>query len=147
MPNKTMSRLKIITLNVNGMARTQKRQQIFSYLRTPQADIYCLQETHRCSKTETKKWTDEWGDIEITEKPVDDDGCKISLIMQYNEVEINMICIYAPTDDTPRKRFFETLGNITCTTQYFIIAGDFNFVYVHDINTFLRLLDDSARKL
>ena len=104
---------------------------MFSYLRTLQADIYCLQETHGCSKTETKKWTDEWGgqgfwslgskhgrgvailmrphlDIDIIEKTVDDDGRIISLIMQHHEVEINMICIYAPTEDTPRRRFFET---------------------------------------
>lgn len=150
MQNKTFS-LKIVTLNVNGIARTQKRQQMFAYLRTLQADIYCLQETHGCSKIETQKWTEEWGgqgfwslgskhgrgvaillrphlDIDITEKTVDDDGRIISLIMQHNEAEINMIGIYAPTDDTPRRRFFETLRNFTITTQYCIVAGDFNCI-------------------
>ncbi|CAB4027658.1 Transposon TX1 uncharacterized 149 kDa [Paramuricea clavata] len=48
--------------------------------------------------------------------------------MQHNDREINLICIYAPTDDTQRRRFFETLGNITITTQYFIVAGDFNCI-------------------
>ena len=38
--------LTILTLNVQGMASPAKRPMVLTYLRTLQADVICLQETH-----------------------------------------------------------------------------------------------------
>lgn len=56
-----MTKIKISTLTVNGLARHKKRTRIFHYLKSLKADIFCLQETHGPNKATTDRWTTEWG--------------------------------------------------------------------------------------
>lgn len=53
-------RLKLVSLNVNGLRIDPKRRAIFTELRALKADIYLLQETHSTHK-DSRIWSSEWG--------------------------------------------------------------------------------------
>ena len=55
-----MSRLRMITCNVRGLADKSKRGQIFNYLRDKEIDVAFLQEVHS-QKTKSKQWRNEYG--------------------------------------------------------------------------------------
>lgn len=57
--------LKIVTLNVNGMAERPKRTVIFDFMRAFNADIYLLQETHNAGPQDEQNWTREWGGLAV----------------------------------------------------------------------------------
>ena len=46
------NRIKLCTYNVNGLGNYKKRKDVFDHLRTENASIYFLQETHLKSKAE-----------------------------------------------------------------------------------------------
>src|SRR5919201_1945781 len=54
-----LPRLTIITLNCRVLRDDTKRRKLFHHLRTLQADIICLQETH-CSAADERYWTNIW---------------------------------------------------------------------------------------
>ena len=138
-------------MNVNGLARNKKRTRIFNYLKNLKADIFCIQETHGSNKTTTDRWTSEWEgqafwshgthksrgtailvrpnlNATVTTVATDIEGRVVSIILNYEEIEINIISIYAPTDDTERRRFFLSLQQYPKTTEHVIVAGDFNCI-------------------
>ena len=49
-----------LTLNVSGLQSKQKRQNIFHWLRSKNADLVFLQETHCGSDKEKRNWREEW---------------------------------------------------------------------------------------
>ena len=55
-----MSRLKILSLNVRGLRKQEKRRAIFCNLKKQKASIFCLQETFSKKEGETI-WRAEWG--------------------------------------------------------------------------------------
>lgn len=55
-----MSGLKIVSLNVNGIANAIKRKIIFSNLKAQKADVYLLQETHSTASS-SGLWSSELG--------------------------------------------------------------------------------------
>ena len=44
--NGIMINTKILTLNVQGMRGESRRKEIFYWLRSSSANIFCIQETH-----------------------------------------------------------------------------------------------------
>lgn len=145
-----MIQLKIGTLNVNGLANHKKRTDIFKYLKQTDADFFCIQETHSTYEL-TDKWTKEWGgqafwshgtyksrgtailiknntDATITDIKTDQDGRIISVVVNMENLEINLISVYAPTDKTARRKFYNTLQQYPTPTQYTVIGGDFNCI-------------------
>ena len=56
-----MATLKIISLNVRGLADQTKHYNLFHYLHKCQADIILLQETHSTPADESL-WSTEWGE-------------------------------------------------------------------------------------
>ena len=55
-----MTKIKIMSLNVRGIADTVKRRKIFNYCRNKEMDVICLQETHSTCETH-HIWRSEWG--------------------------------------------------------------------------------------
>ena len=53
------NKLKIFTINVNGLNQSNKRAKIFNYLKTNKIEITLPQETHSTKDTE-KNWQKEW---------------------------------------------------------------------------------------
>ena len=58
----TNSKLKILTINVNGLNNASKRNKIFNLLKTKKVDITLLQEIHSTKITE-RQWQKEWTGI------------------------------------------------------------------------------------
>ena len=52
--------IKIISINVRGIATNIKRRDIFKWLKKRKASIYCLQDIH-CKPSLVNYWTAEWG--------------------------------------------------------------------------------------
>ena len=65
----------------------------------------------------------------------DTSGRIISLLIDFDGFNINLLNIYAPTNLTERKVFFETLHEFFLHSESRIIAGDFN-CYEHQLDKF-----------
>ena len=59
---KSMSQLKILSLNVHGLHKQEQQRAIFCYLKNQKASIVCLQETFsKKIKEDETIWCAEWG--------------------------------------------------------------------------------------
>ncbi len=57
--NKTMSQLKIGTLNLNGARDVRKRMMLYEYINQKSVDVMFIQETHSDQRNEVD-WKREW---------------------------------------------------------------------------------------
>lgn len=55
-----MSKVNVVSFNVNGIRSEQKRRAIFHYLKYFKSHIILLQETHSVKEDEVL-WSNEWG--------------------------------------------------------------------------------------
>jgi exonuclease III len=133
------------------MAEKQKRDLIFDFIRTFQADIILLQETHNDSEHIEKGWAREWGGPSIWNRGTNrsrgvgillkngsnftlnnvrkDSESRIistTLINQENGSIVNVMNLYAPTIPQDRKQFFDDLWQYKPGDQNLLLAGDFN---------------------
>lgn len=58
--NKTMSQLKIGTLNLNGARDVHKRMMLYEFINQKSVDVMFIQETHSDQRNEVD-WKREWG--------------------------------------------------------------------------------------
>lgn len=65
----------------------------------------------------------------------DTDGRILSLLFSINNFKINLVNIYAPTNLTDRKTFFEHLHDFFLPADAIIVGGDFN-CYERDLDKF-----------
>ena len=149
--------LKIITLNVNGIAEKPKRTNIFNYMRTLNADLYTLQETHNASDIDELNWAREWGgpvfwsrgtrhsrgvaifvhprlSHDILQVSRDNDGRVVAIKLDVDGTELNLLTVYAPTLSGERKNFFNDLWRYQTGDSNLIITGDFNCVPNPDLD-------------
>lgn len=149
--------IKIISLNVNGIAEKTKRERIFDYLKTLNADIYCLQETHSATNDDANKWAGEWGgkavwshgshrsrgtavlfhpkhQIDIDEQNLDNEGRIVALNVKVENKELNIINIYAPNSPALRKTFFQNIWKFATGAENLLLGGDFNCIAKPDID-------------
>ena len=142
--------LKIITINIQGLADKVKRTKVFRYIREQNVDIALLQETHS-TKNCHKIWKAEWGgnirfsdgisnaqgvailfkrDFEgsILDCNKRDDGRLLSLQVKVNSQTIRIVNVYAPNEDRP-EFFAEMFDSLQQTTDdYYVVAGDLNVI-------------------
>ena len=141
--------LKLISLNVNGMAEKPKRTKIFNFLRMLRADIYFLQETHNANQTDENNWGNEWGGPTLWSRGTrhskgvaifihprvtnnvlrtlaDNDGRIIAAKVAVEGIELNLMNIYAPIHHVERRTFFNELWRYQTGDMNLAIAGDFN---------------------
>ena len=143
--------LKIVTLNVRGLADQLKRRKIFYYFHEKKFDIIYLQETHS-TKNCAKIWSAEWGNkiwfshnssraggsailfrkdlpIIVHNVEIDDSGRKIILYCTIYQFKTLLVNIYAPNRDDPTffKQLFADIGKFN-SYDHIILAGDFNLV-------------------
>ena len=65
----------------------------------------------------------------------DSSGRVITLLLDFNGVKCNLINIYAPTNLTDRKTFFENIHHFFLPDDFTILGGDFN-CYERDLDKF-----------
>lgn len=151
-----MAGIKIFNCNVRGLNNHIKRREIFHYLQCKSYDIFVLQETHS-SKRLQKRWQCEWGgrvffthsqtnakgvcimfkrsaSVKVLDSVHDKDGRIIGLTIEYNNVHVFLLNIYAPNEDD--SSFFikvaELLEKTDCVHK--IVLGDFNLYLDKDLD-------------
>ena len=141
---------QIISLNTRGLGNTQKRKQVFEWLKMNQYDIILFQEA--CYSTNLlTKWKEDWnGPCAFSGNSTNSEGVAILInpksnitIIKYTELkigrllaidikindeEITIINIYGPNKDEPA--IFDQLMKFLHENEEktFIIGGDFNTV-------------------
>jgi exonuclease III len=143
-------KLKILSLNCRGLKGTNKRQQVFNYLKETKCSIYCLQDTH-FTQDMLNDIHAEWGgdfyssfgtsnsrgtailfskniDFKIHKQLSDENGNYLAIDLSYGESRFTLLNVYGPNNDTPA--FYTRIFNlIDCLGNgSVIICGDFNLV-------------------
>lgn len=73
-------------------------------------------------------------DYEVVQWKRDTSGRVVSVVIKVHDYCINVVNIYAPTNLTERKVFFESLREYFLPCDAIVIAGDFNcYEYQTDI--------------
>ena len=143
--------LSIITLNVNGLSATTKRQRLDEWIQKQDPYICCLQETHLktrdTQRLKVKGWKNIFHsngdqkkagvailisdkiDFQIKAVKRDEEGHYIMIKGSIQEEDITIINIYAPNIGAPqyvRQMLTSIKGEINSNT---IIVGDFNTLH------------------
>ena len=85
--------IKIISLNVNGIRDKPKRQTIFHWLISQNAEIFMLQETHCESDEDILLWSKEWQGKAYWSKGTNFSRGVAILIKPKLDIEINHVNI------------------------------------------------------
>ena len=138
---------KIISLNTRGF--TQSFRDFLFHNLLFEGDIFCFQETKISDlsvfRSFAKKWRGScfWSpafgkqggvltclsdsfDYEVVQWKRDTSGRVVSVVIKINDYSINIVNIYAPTDLTERKVFFDNLHEYFLPSDAIVVAGDFN---------------------
>lgn len=137
-----------MSLNVNGLGDTDKRRDMFRYLKNADSPIVLIQETH-CTLDQQHLWRAEWDGecyfsngtsasrgvatmfkknsrIKIRDVMTDSVGRWLITDLDIEEEIITLVNVYGPNEDRAEfyLELFEILENREC--QEIILAGDLN---------------------
>ena len=144
-------RAKLSTLNVRGLGNDANQKVIFEFASTSRSDFVFLQETLAArpdmidslrSKWPGKSfWSPALGkqggvailvspktDFDVLQWKKDTSGRVLSVLARAGDINYNFVNIYAPTNPSERKRFFDTIPDYFFPNSVRILAGDFNCV-------------------
>lgn len=139
---------KLLTINSRGF-NTPKRDLIFDFARTRSVDFLAIEETFISDENSFKALTSDWSgpaffspacgkragvslfisrrfDGQVVSWKRDTEGRVISVLINHNDVNLNIVCVYAPTQPTQRGLFLRSLHKFFFTGASLIICGDFN---------------------
>ena len=141
-----------MSYNARGLNDPTKRREVFHWLKTKQAHIIFLQETHSTKETESLWFADWDGEIifshgtsqargtailfsrntpkSLSQSLIDKNGRYIVLDMDINGLKLTLCntCIYAPNNDDS-EFFIDVIQKIeSIPNDHRIIGGDFNLV-------------------
>lgn len=149
-----MAKVKIASLNANGLQVASKRRAIFHTMRQLDLDFCLLQETHSTTDL-AAVWQREWGgeiiyshglsnargtailvkrnsDFEILAEATDDEGRVTILKIKNEQSTIVLGNVYAPTQDdsTQQIKIIDFIEDVleTFQCQDIILGGDFNLI-------------------
>ena len=147
--------LSCVSLNVNGMRDSCKRNILYQWLRDFFFDICLLQETHCSSQEDVNAWSKEWKgkafwspgtimsrgvailiksnlDLNIVKSDRDPNSRYSNIDIKINNSLYSIVNIYAPNNPKSRKTFLNNLNTKLkqkkqdCPDLNVIIGGDFN---------------------
>ena len=132
--------LKILTLNVKGMASPQRRQNVFRFLRDHPAHVVCLQEVN--APDDSDFWTHVWGAPASWNKytaillspslgsPTFDvlhEGRVLLSTFRFHGQVFKLANFYAPSQRPERRTFFNRLSSQSpLFSTYDFLVGDWN---------------------
>ena len=143
--------IKLCTYNVNGLGNYKKRKDVFDYLRTENASVYFLQETHLKTKAENMVRA-MWGydcilngnntnsngvaglfknnfDFRLHTVIRDDEGKYIILDIEMLGKRMTLVNLYAPSSGDHPEFFEKNEKDIDkIANNYILIGGDWNVV-------------------
>ena len=137
------------TLSLNTRGFTQPFRDYLFHNLLFDADIFCFQEVQISDPSFFKSFADKWRgscfwspalgkqggvmtcfsdsfDYEVVQWKRDTSGRVVSVVIKINDYSFNIVNIYAPTNLTERKVFFENLHEYFLPSDSIVIAGDFN---------------------
>ena len=138
-------------MNLRGLGNDANQKFIFDFVSTSRSDFVFLQET-LVSRPEIieslrSKWLGKsfWSpalgkqggvailvspktDFDVLQWKKDTSGRVLSVLARAGEINFNLVNIYAPTNPTERKRFFDSISDYFFLNSVKILAGDFNCV-------------------
>ena len=137
-----------MTINSRGFS-ARKRDLIFDFARTHSFDFLAVEETFIADELSFKSLTSEWSgpaffspacgrsagvslfvskrfDGQVVSWKRDSDGRVISVLVTHNNVNLNIVCVYAPTQPAQRNSFLQSLHKFFFADASLIICGDFN---------------------
>ena len=161
--------LSIISLNVNGLRESSKREGLVQWLRSlpVSIDVVCLQETHCTSDVECHSWfsssglsfvlspgTSRSGGCIILYRPVlqlVNSWCEVpgrSLMCEFSlyDVPFRVLCLYAPNRNPARDLFFNRISDVVDPSFPTVLCGDFNTVFDRALDRFGSSADDTSRE-
>ena len=143
--------LKLLSLNVRGLASARKRDCFLHELDRLDYDVYFLQETHASCKRSADLFANAWkgqclwsfglgksAGVAILFSPNfsgkiirylhDFDGRILSVLVEIDSVKINLVCLYAPNTVSDRRVFFENVHAFFLFRGSLVLGGDFNCI-------------------
>ena len=145
-----MEGIKIISANCQGLGDKNKRKDVFSYLRSKNYNIFCLQDTHFTPEI-ANIIRAEWGfdcyfnslnsnsrgvaiffnnnfEYKVIREKREFDGNFLALDLEIENNRITLITIYGPNTDSPM--FYDKIIDVLnlFDNESCIICGDFNLV-------------------
>lgn len=159
--------LPIISLNVNGLCESLKRECLVQWLRSlPVAmDVVCLQEPHCTSDVECHSWFSSSGLSFVLSPGTHRSGgciilyrsilqlvnswCKVpgrSLLCEFSlhDASFGVLCLYAPNRNPARDLFFNGISDAVDPSIPTVLCGDFNMVFDHTLDHFGSCADDTS---
>jgi len=138
-----MTKLKIISLNCNGLALKEKQSFLITTLKQLKADVILLQETHLSSLPDweggatydfnnnrsggTAILCDSKYNIKLTNTLKSEDGRICTADIKIADLSFRLINCYAPNEPKARISFIkETLPSYLSLSIKNIVGGDFN---------------------
>ena len=154
--------IKLLSLNVRGLRNSDKRRQIFRWLKRFHDGGNCftfLQETHSTHKDE-EIWKREWGskisfshgssvskgvailfplkyNCNVIEELQAESGRKLTLHLDFDGERVTLVNLYAPTQDNTEQHlsFIRSLREDICDTNCNVIfGGDFNLYISNELD-------------
>ena len=161
--SNSASKFKLFSFNPNSIGKNPKRQKILNALKKKIPDILVLSDT-RISKDIENLVKSEWGGkcyfssfssqargcaiffhknfvAEIIEESVfrHNSGNFLALNFKFENFTITLSCIYGPNEDNPdfyKDVVFKETEKLQATSEFTILAGDWNVSLSHELDTF-----------
>ena len=161
--SNSASKFKLFSFNPNSIGKNPKRQKILNALKKKIPDILVLSDT-RISKDIENLVKSEWGGkcyfssfssqargcaiffhknfvAEIIEESVfrHHSGNFLALNFKFENFTITLSCIYGPNEDNPdfyKDVVFKETEKLQATSEFTILAGDWNVSLSHELDTF-----------
>ena len=161
--------LSIISINVNGLRESSKRDGLLQWLRSlpVTVDVVSLQETHCTSDVECHSWfpfsglnfvlspgSGRSGGCIVLYRPVlnlVNFWCEVpgrSLLCEFSfcDSTFRVLCLYAPNRNPARDLFFNSISDSGDPSVPTVQCGDFNMVFDRSLDRFGSLADDASRE-
>ena len=165
--------LRLISLNVRGLHDAHKRQKVFSWFRSQQADVIFLQETF-CKENFAPYFNANWKgqvihsfstsshsrgvcilfkeslNVRVISKHCSADERKIFVNVDIENSIFTLLCLYAPNIEKDRKIFFTRVNNwinrYAENKSNIITAGDLNCCIEDTDRTSKTHMSDKSRR-
>ena len=165
-----MDDFKIISMNCRGLGDKQKRRDLFHLLNTKKYSICCLQDTHFTPDIE-RVIRAEWGydvyfssfnsrqrgvcclirpnfEHKVRRVKGDIGGNYLVLDLQIKDLDVTLINLYGPNNDTPS--FYDNITEIIneFDNTFNIICGDWNLIQdpLLDMKHYFRINNPKSRE-
>ena len=161
--------LSIISLSVNGLRESSKREGLLQWLRSlpVTVDVVILQETHCVSDVECHSWFSSSGlSFVLSPGSCRSGGCVVlyrpilrlvnswcdfagrSLLCEFTlyDASFRVLCLYAPNRNPARDSFFNSISDAVDPSIPTVLCGDFNTVFDRAIDRLGSCADNTSRE-